>query len=187
MKKKITILLILLDIILILINVASIGVSYQDNKKYLSSIEVVYDNNLNSTNSKLNDIVGTINLSKSYYLVQGHDNTFYQNHGPNKEKNNYGSIFIDYRCNLLEDDACYIYSHSSNSYDLPFNELLKYQDIDYFNNHKYIKISYFNYDLLYEVVAITSNYEEYQGPYLYLQTCKLDKTGLIILALKRLK
>ena len=88
MKKKITILLILLDIILILINVASIGVSYQDNKKYLSSIEVVYDNNLNSTNSKLNDIVGTINLSKSYYLVQGHDNTFYQNHGPNKEKNN---------------------------------------------------------------------------------------------------
>ena len=38
MKKKITILLILLDIILILINVVSIGISYQDNKKYLSSI-----------------------------------------------------------------------------------------------------------------------------------------------------
>lgn len=132
-----------------------------------------------------NDIVGNIKIdNKSYNLLQTNNNTFYLYHDYNKKIKAGGSIFIDYRCDLVSSKNCFIYGHSSTTINLPFNSLLKFLDETYLEQNKYVYIKYKNYDLTYEIIGITDNYNTI-GNYLYIQTCNLKDSKLLILVLKK--
>ena len=62
--------------------------------------------------------------------------------------------------------------------------LFKYQDKDFFYSNNIVNINYKGYDLTYEIIGITDNYDNL-GKYLYIQTCNESANGDIILVAKK--
>ena len=60
----------------------------------------------------------------------------------------------------------------------------KYQDKDFFYSNNIVNINYKGYDLTYEIIGITDNYDNL-GKYLYIQTCNESANGDIILVAKK--
>lgn len=95
---------------------------------------------LKDLNKKNTDVIGVISIPGTdinYPVLKGENNDFYLNHDVNKKKNSVGSVFMDYRNNIL-DNQINIYAHSSNLYNAPFNDLLNYLKKDTFVNYKKI-------------------------------------------------
>ena len=183
MKKKIIRIFLLIELLLFLLNICKVKTSYKENKEYLATIS--FTDSISLSNP---DIVGSIKIAGSkYILVQGSDNDFYLHHDVNKQENEFGTIFLDYRCNLFTSDSCAIYGHSSNYYELPFNVIERYLDSSFWHSNKIIEISYYNELLTYEVVGVVNSYSDYVGDnVLYLQTCQPSQTGVLLLvAIKR--
>lgn len=182
-KRSILSFLIILNFILIIISLVRIRFSYAQVEKYTNMASNEYKDDY--TKEINNDIIGSINLgNKTYLLAQTDNNKYYLHHNYKKQEDRFGAIFVDYRCSLLDDTNCYIYGHSSKDYDLPFNILFKYQDKDFLNSNNIVTINYKGYDLTYEIVGITDNYDNL-GKFLYIQTCNESANGDIILVAKR--
>ena len=73
------------------------------------------------------DIIGIIN--KKIMVVQTSDNDYYLNHNLNKKKDKYGTVFMDYRCNI-DDQILIFYGHTSKLINTDFHFLEKYLDKD---------------------------------------------------------
>lgn len=88
------------------------------------------------------DIIGIIKIEDTKInnlVVKSNNNDYYLNHNLNKEKDILGNIYMDYRVDL-DSKQINIYGHSSSYYDLPFNELKKYLNKDFYEKHKIINI-----------------------------------------------
>lgn len=182
-KRSILSFLIILNFILIIISLVRIRFSYAQIEKYTNMASNEYKDDY--TKEINNDIIGSINLgNKTYLLAQTDNNKYYLHHNYEKQEDRFGAIFVDYRCSLLDNTNCYIYGHSSKDYDLPFNILFKYQDKDFLNSNNIVTVNYKGYDLTYEIVGITDNYDNL-GKFLYIQTCNESANGDIILVAKR--
>jgi len=117
--------------------------------------------NLEDLNKKNSDVIGIIKIpgtNINYPVLRGENNDFYLNHDINKKKNSVGSVFMDYRNDIL-DNQINIYAHSSNVYNAPFNELLNYLKKDTFINYKKITLTTINENYNYLIFAclITSD------------------------------
>lgn len=110
------------------------------------------------------DIIGSLKIEGTNIntlLVKANDNEYYLNHSLNKQYDEIGSIFVDYRVNL-DSKQINIYGHNSNVYDVPFKELEKFLNKDFYENHKYITIwdgIKANTYEIFSVQIITNNYE----------------------------
>lgn len=103
-----------------------------------------------------NDIVGWIeieNTNINYPVLQGSDNEFYLTHNYKKEKTEKGSIFLskDYdwnipSCNLL------IYGHNIRNGQM-FQDLLKYEDKEFYYKHPTIRFTTEYEDVEYEIIS----------------------------------
>lgn len=74
-------------------------------------------------------------------VVQTKDNDFYLNHDLFKRKDNRGSTFLDYRVNQYSRKKL-IFGHNSSTLKVPFKELEKYYEYDYFKKHQYIELEW---------------------------------------------
>ena len=179
MKKKI--LLIVLDFIIIF-SFIGIIVEYKninDYKKYVKEQEISLKlmqeelELIRQNHNKLeeyrehynnNDIVGSIKIDGTKIdslLVKGKDNDYYLNHGVNGKYDEKGTIYVDYRT-PLNSKQINIYGHNSWYYDIPFRDLEKYFEKDFYNEHKYIKIWTGISDVTYEIFSVqivTNDYE----------------------------
>ena len=85
------------------------------------------------------DIIASIvipSIELEELVVKGNDNDFYLNHNIQKNKDINGAIFMDYRTiNVDFAKQINIYGHNSDSQDIPFGNLEKYQDENFFNNN----------------------------------------------------
>ena len=81
------------------------------------------------------DIIGIIN--NKIMVVQTSDNDYYLNHSLTKEKDKYGTVFMDYRCNI-DDQILIFYGHNSKLINTDFHFLEKYLDKDYLEKNPYI-------------------------------------------------
>lgn len=103
-----------------------------------------------------NDIVGWIEIKDTninYPVLQGSDNEFYLTHNYKKEKTEKGSIFLtkDYdwnkpSCNLL------IYGHNIRNGQM-FQDLLKYEDKEFYYKHPTIRFTTEDEDAEYEIIS----------------------------------
>ena len=179
MKKKI--LLIVLDFI-ILFSFIGIIVEYKninDYKKYVKEQEISLKlmqeelELIRQNHNKLeeyrehynnNDIVGSIKIDGTKIdslLVKGKDNDYYLNHGVNGKYDEKGTIYVDYRT-PLNSKQINIYGHNSWYYDIPFRDLEKYFEKDFYNEHKYINLWTGISDVTYEIFSVqivTNDYE----------------------------
>ena len=89
-----------------------------------------------------NDIVGKLVIDGTNIdepILKGNDNSYYLNHNAYGDYQVEGSVYADYRTNM-GDKKILIFGHSSPGWDVPFNELEKYYDKDFYDNHKFIRI-----------------------------------------------
>ncbi len=176
-------LLLLLNFILIIMCLVRIKFSYAEAKTYSTMAQTSYKDDY--TKEMNSDIMGSITIANSTYLLaQTDNNTYYLNHDYTKKEDKFGAIFVDYRCSLLDDTNCYIYGHSSTKYDLPFNILFQFTDDSFKAMNNLIAINYKGIDLTYEIIKVTDNYDDL-GKYLYIQTCDETAQGDIILVAKK--
>lgn len=80
-----------------------------------------------------------------YPVLQCDNNTYYLNHNFDQQEDRAGSIFLDYRCDVLGDcDNYIIYGHHMSSGKM-FASLEKYESIQYYREHPQIV-----FDTIYE-------------------------------------
>lgn len=87
------------------------------------------------------DIVGLVRIlgtDINEVVVQGTDNEYYLNHDMFKSQNRAGATFLDYRI-TDESRKMIIYSHNSDTLDVPFKDLENYYDYNYYLEHPIIE------------------------------------------------
>ena len=172
-KHKIFYIIIFLIILLNIYSLSFLIVRYENekhNKEVLQEVEQyinsnnIYDDKYQFMNidfSKLkqlnSDTVSylVVDGSKiSYPIVQAHDNKYYLNHSFDKEKNNAGWLFMDYRNNAdFLDENTIIYGHNrlTGSMFGTLKELLDYYY--YYRDNHYIYLYTENKNYVFEVFS----------------------------------
>lgn len=95
-----------------------------------------YENYFNLLKTKYNnqDIIGILevdNTNIKEIIVKGSDNKYYLNHNLNHNYSIYGNTFMDYR-NNSSDKKKLIFGHNIEVGYIPFKELEKFLDKDFF-------------------------------------------------------
>lgn len=89
------------------------------------------------------DVKGWIrieNTNINYPLLQTTDNDYYLTHNYKKENSSYGSIFINHKSNIKDNNSnTIIYGHNMKNNQM-FTDLLKYEDKQFYEEHPTIKI-----------------------------------------------
>ena len=86
-------------------------------------------------------------------LLQNEDNNYYLTHDCKNQSNKYGSIFLKNECNINDINSnLLIYGHNMKDEEM-FNCLLSYQNKEYYNQHKIIKIITENEEREYEIIS----------------------------------
>lgn len=100
--------------------------------------------NFNELHGINQQIVGWIIISDTsinYPVLQSGDNDYYLSRNYLNEFATAGSIFMDYRNDILRDDFLIIYGHRM-SYGKMFSDVIKYADEKYFQEHRTGKLYY---------------------------------------------
>ena len=103
------------------------------------------------------DIVGWLEIEGTninYPVVQGQDNDFYMTHDYKKETSTSGSLFLDkdYDWSVPSSNLL-IYGHNINN-GLMFQELLKYEDEEFYKQHPSIRFTTETDDSEYEIISV---------------------------------
>lgn len=183
MKKRITI---IIGILLLLITLGTISYIFSNNYTNNETIyndtkiieDVFSDKNITHNQEIIDtyrknyhnqEVVGEISFLNTDYrkaIMQASDNDYYLNHTENKTASYMGAIYIDFRTNIDNDKKLLIYGHNSARVDMPFKIIEKYYNYEYYNNHKYIKITTENKTRLYKIYSIYVEVEDFS----YMQT-----------------
>ena len=111
------------------------------------------------------EIVGWLEIEGtniSYPVCQTSDNDYYLTHSYKKEKVTGGSLFLDKDYDFtIPSSNLLIYGHR-NTKGLLFEDLIKYQDENFYNSHKIIRFTTTTEDATYEVMAAFNSRVYYQ-------------------------
>ena len=119
------------------------------------------------------DIVGWIEIEGTninYPVLQGTDNQYYMKHTYNKENSKDGSIFLDknYDWNIPSSNLL-LYGHNNKNGTM-FQNLLKYKDESFYQEHPNIRFTTINDDCQYEIISAFLSrvyYEDEQDVFRY--------------------
>ena len=104
-----------------------------------------------------NDIVAWLeipNTKINYPVLQTSDNEYYMKHNYKKEKSGDGSIFLDKDYNWdIPSSNLLIYGHNNKNGNM-FQDLLKYEDENYYKEHPTIQFTTVNEDCTYDIIAV---------------------------------
>ena len=177
MKKKLIIIIYIILVFLIVISIKYILKEFYWKKeaiketKIIDTIEIDEKKVTKESSKKMlqvrslkqenQDIIGFLeieNTNISYPVVQGKDNEFYMTHNYKKEKSKNGAIFLDknYDWNI-ESNNLLIYGHNLNNGTM-FQELLKYENEDYYKKHPIILFTTEDEEKKYEIISVFKYY-----------------------------
>jgi sortase B len=143
----------------------------QEKLEILPDLKELYDQNP--------DLVGWLKIDSTkinFPVLYTQDEKFYLDHNFWKKKDQNGSIFIDYRCNLEpRDENLLVHGHNMNLSHSMFYDLLKYKNKDFYEGHKIINFDTLYKKEIYEVVAMFRTKLEDGFPYYNYITLKDDK------------
>ena len=172
--KKLIIILLLVILVCSIILLIKIKLDeYWDNQKQIETSEVLNTIDIPDTNitkeqtermlqvqelkKENNDVVGWIEIADTninYPVLQGADNEYYLTHNYKNEEVAGGSIFLDKDYSFIRpSDNLLIYGHR-NKKGLMFEDLEKYADESFYNNHKTIRFTTVADDSEYEVMSV---------------------------------
>ena len=143
-------------IIILIYNITSYYYSYKKDLEFKEKIAEYDFDKLKEINT---DIVGFIevdNTNISYPVVKSSDNSYYLNHSYKKEKNNIGSIFLDYRNdldNLSKNNIIYGHGRLDNTMFGSLNNLLDSSNLDSKESY-YITLSTPNSIMTFKIFSV---------------------------------
>ena len=159
MKKRKWSLVFIISSIIIIILIYNITSYYYSYKKDLEFKEKIAEYDFDKLKKLNSDIVGYIevdNTNISYPVVKSSDNSYYLNHSYKKEKNNIGSIFLDYRNdldNLSKNNIIYGHGRLDNTMFGSLNNLLDSSNLDSKESY-YITLSTPNSIMTFKIFSV---------------------------------
>lgn len=159
MKKRKWYLVFIISSIIIIILIYNITSYYYSYKKDLEFKEKIAEYDFDKLKEINTDIVGYIevdNTNISYPVVKSSDNSYYLNHSYKKEKNNIGSIFLDYRNdldNLSKNNIIYGHGRLDNTMFGSLNNLLDSSNLDSKESY-YITLSTPNSIMTFKIFSV---------------------------------
>ena len=159
MKKRKWYLVFIISSIIIIILIYNITSYYYSYKKNLEFKEKIAEYDFDKLKEINTDIVGFIevdNTNISYPVVKSSDNSYYLNHSYKKEKNNIGSIFLDYRNdldNLSKNNIIYGHGRLDNTMFGSLNNLLDSNNLDSKESY-YITLSTPNSIMTFKIFSV---------------------------------
>lgn len=103
------------------------------------------------------DIVGWLEIEKTginYPVLQTNNNDYYLTHTYKKENSKNGSIFLDKDYNFsIPSSNLLIYGHNNKNGKM-FEELLNYENEEYYKEHPNIKFTTEKLDSTFEIIAV---------------------------------
>jgi len=118
---------------------------YRINEEYLPYIEIN------------EDMVGWFKIEGTdidYPVLQGDDNAYYLKHNIKKEPYNYGSIILDYRCDIKSIQRnTMVYGHNMKQ-PIMFHDIVNYKNKDFFMEHPIIEFNTLYENMQWEVFAV---------------------------------
>lgn len=159
MKKRKWYLVFIISSIIIIILIYNITSYYYSYKKDLEFKEKIAEYDFEKLKEINTDIVGFIevdNTNISYPVVKSSDNSYYLNHSYKKEKNNIGSIFLDYRNdldNLSKNNIIYGHGRLDNTMFGSLNNLLDSSNLDSKESY-YITLSTPNSIMTFKIFSV---------------------------------
>lgn len=165
MKNKICIVMILVLAAIFAVSTYIFVSDTLDDKKQIDEFESIAqavedsgqcsDNKFADLYAQNNDFIGWIKIDDTvidYPVMQSKDNpNFYLEHNFNKEYSRFGVPYMQENCNLQSDNIV-IYGHNMKNKSM-FNELTKYKDKDFYNDHRYIQLDTLSEQRKYEVIC----------------------------------
>ena len=104
-----------------------------------------------------NDFVGWISIPNTridYPVVQNKSNPdYYLNHNFKKEYSRFGVPFVQSDCDIETSDNIIIYGHNMKNGTM-FNDLVEYEDRDFYEKHRLIYFDTLNSEEVYEIIAV---------------------------------
>lgn len=186
-NKNLIIVFTVADVILLIIFI--IGITYitqyyktsNKNKQIYNDIATISTDTETTTNGvpknvqkaitlkqENQDVVGWIQIDNTiinYPMLQSttdKDKDYYLTHNYKHEKSKYGSIYLYKDSNILDTYSnVIIYGHNMKDEQM-FNTLLKYENQDFYNEHKTIKIATEQAENEYEIVSVFKSRIFYQ-------------------------
>lgn len=170
-KKKIIITILLIIFIsgisFIIYNIYNDNKTKKDNEEILNTVEIDETEITESKTERMlqleklqeenPDIVAWLEIEGTiidYPVLQGTDNNYYLTHNYKNEYSRDGSIFLDKDYDwTIPSSNLLIYGHNNLNGNM-FQELLDYEDEDYYNEHKEIKFTTKDEDSVYEILAV---------------------------------
>lgn len=126
------------------------------------------------------DVKGWVRIEDTninYPLLQTDNNDYYLTHNYKKEYSSYGSIFINSKCDIKNQNSnVLIYGHDMKDNQM-FKDLLKYQDKNFYEQHPIIKIATEENEADYEIIyAFKSRvfYQDEKNVFRYYQYYNFD-------------
>ena len=112
------------------------------------------------------DIVGWLEIANTninYPVLQGTDNSYYMTHNYKKGNSKNGSIFLDanYDWNITSNNLL-IYGHNLGN-GMMFQELLKYEQESFYQEHPVIRFTTAKEDAEYEIISAFKSRVYYQS------------------------
>lgn len=130
----------------------------EENKELEEKLQEAAKAKVEELKAEYPSIVGIIEIPKTeilYPIVQGNDNQFYLDHDKEGNYHAFGEVFLDSRnTSSFTDKNSVVYGHNVRSAKTIFNELLQYENEDFFNNHKEIRIYTQEGLKTYEVISV---------------------------------
>ena len=126
------------------------------------------------------DIIGWIQIDNTiidYPVLQATDNNYYLTRNYKKEKSKYGSIFAKSECDIKNNNSnVIIYGHNMKDEQM-FNTLLKYENKNFYDEHKEIKIATESEESKYSIVSVFKSrvfYQDEKDAFRYYNYTKFD-------------
>lgn len=103
------------------------------------------------------DVVGWFKIEGTtidYPVLQGSDNDYYLKHDINNKPSTYGSIIMDYRCNIESIQRnTMVYGHNMKR-DIMFHDIVNYKNSDFLKAHPIIEFNTLYDTMRWEVFAV---------------------------------
>lgn len=136
--------------------------------KQINANKLLFENNdfavLKEQNSDYCAWIRINGTGLDYPIYKADNNSFYLSHNSLKEKSNYGSIFLDYRCDFSKKNAV-IYGNNADN-GLMFSTLNRFRELDFYKSNYVIDLTYDETEekyLIYAVFLLNSSKEQDNG------------------------
>ncbi len=165
--RTIFVLIFIISIIVIAVYIYKSNKEKQDNENILEQIKIDTEQITEEKTERVlqveelkkenEEIIGWLEIAGTninYPVCQAKDNDYYLTHNYKKEKASTGSIFLDKDFDLINGSSNYLIYGHRNKQGLMFEDLIKYRNKNFYEEHPTIKFTTTTSEDTYEIISV---------------------------------